>query len=121
MGGPAYDYDRRNDSRTKWPADFDGKPLFYEWTRDYVKAFHLDRRRTRSPQIDPVLPSIVFDNPMDLEFGPDGALYVLEYGDGFFAENPEAQLARIDFVRGNRTPIAEGQRRPRPAARRRSR
>jgi hypothetical protein len=47
----------------------------------------------------------VFDNPMDIEFGPDGALYVLEYGDGFFAENPDAQLARIDFVRRNRTPI----------------
>ncbi|MFD0744986.1 PKD domain-containing protein [Phytohabitans flavus] len=39
-----------------------------------------------------------------MEFGPDGALYVLEYGDGFFSENPDAQLARIDFVRGNRTP-----------------
>ena len=55
-----------------------------------------------------MLPSIVFDNPMDMEFGPDGALYVLEYGDGYFAENPEAQLARIDFIRGNRTPIAGG-------------
>jgi cytochrome c len=30
---------------------------------------------------------------------------VLEYGDGFFSENPEAQLSRIDFVRGNFTPI----------------
>jgi cytochrome c len=104
MGGPAYDFDRTNKSATKWPAEFDGLPLFYEWTRDYVKAFHLDRRN-QVTQIDPVLPSIVFDNPMDLEFGPDGALYVLEYGDGYFAENPDAQLARIDFVRGNRTPI----------------
>jgi cytochrome c len=104
MGGPAYDYDRHSRSRTKWPSYYDGLPLFYEWTRDYVKEFHLDRRH-QVRQIKPVLPSIVFDNPMDLEFGPDGALYVLEYGDGYFAENPEAQLARIDFVRGNRTPI----------------
>ena len=37
-------------------------------------------------------PRIVVDNPMDMEFGPDGALYVLEYGDGYFAENPDAQL-----------------------------
>jgi cytochrome c len=104
MGGPAYDYDRRSKSRVRWPASFDGLPLFAEWTRDYVKAFHLDRDH-QVTQIDPVLPEIVFDNPMDLEFGPDGALYVLEYGDGYFAENPEAQLARIDYVRGNRTPI----------------
>ena len=45
---------------------------------------------------------------MDAEFGPDGALYTLEYGDGFFSENPEAQLARVDFVRGGEyTPVVE--------------
>ncbi|MGK5681983.1 PQQ-dependent sugar dehydrogenase [Actinoplanes sp. URMC 104] len=104
MGGPAYDYDRRSRSPFKWPAAFDGKPLFAEWTRDYVKAFTLDRRN-QVTAIQDVLPEIVFDNPMDLEFGPDGALYVLEYGDGYFNENPDAQLARIDHVRGNRTPI----------------
>ena len=42
-----------------------------------------------------------------MEFGPDGALYVLEYGDGYFSENPEAQLVRIDYVRGNRTPVPQ--------------
>ena len=57
---------------------------------------------------------------MDIEFGPDGALYVLEYGDGYFAENPDAQLARIDFVA--RQPHADRRRSPptptRPGARR---
>ena len=104
MGGPAYVYDENNESATKWPQYYDGTPLFYEWTRDYVKGFHLDAAN-QVTSIESVLPSIVFDNPMDLEFGPDGSLYVLEYGDGYFAENPEAQLARIDYVRGNRTPI----------------
>ncbi|WP_233412968.1 PQQ-dependent sugar dehydrogenase [Nucisporomicrobium flavum] len=104
MGGPAYHYDAANPSATKWPEYYDSKPLFYEWTRDYVKGFTLgaDNQVTA---IESVLPSIVFDNPMDMEFGPDGSLYVLEYGDGYFSENPEAQLARIDYVRGNRTPI----------------
>ena len=104
MGGPAYQYDRRSRSPFKWPADFDGKPLFYEWTRDYVKALTLGRGN-QVTAIESVLPSIVFDNPMDLEFGPDGALYVLEYGDGYFAENPEAQLARVDHAPRNKTPI----------------
>ncbi|MEV6599628.1 PQQ-dependent sugar dehydrogenase [Actinoplanes sp. NPDC051346] len=104
MGGPAYDYEARNNSATKWPEHYDGKPLFYEWTRDYVKEFTLGPDNAVTA-IAPVLPSVIFDNPMDLEFGPDGALYVLEYGDGFFSENPEAQLARIDYVRGNRSPI----------------
>ncbi|MET8151982.1 PQQ-dependent sugar dehydrogenase [Actinoplanes sp. NPDC049668] len=104
MGGPAYDFDARNSSATKWPRYYDGKPLFYEWTRDYVKGFTLGPAN-QVTSIESVLPSVVFDNPMDLEFGPDGSLYVLEYGDGFFSENPDAQLARIDYVRGNRTPI----------------
>lgn len=34
-------------------------------------------------------------------------LYLLEYGDGYFAENPDAQLALVDFVRGNRTPVPQ--------------
>jgi glucose/arabinose dehydrogenase len=104
MGGPAYDFDAGSESATKWPEYYDGKPLFYEWTRDYVQEFTLGADNEVT-SIREVLPSVIFDNPMDLEFGPDGALYVLEYGDGYFAENPEAQLARIDYVRGNRSPL----------------
>ena len=51
-------------------------------------------------------PNVVLDNPMDMEFGPDNALYTLEYGTGYFAELPAAQLARIDYVRsGQYTPV----------------
>jgi PKD repeat protein len=55
-------------------------------------------------KIEDAIPTITTDGPIDAEFGPDGALYVLEYGTGYFAELPEAQLSRIDFTRGNRTP-----------------
>ena len=111
MGGPAYDFNEVSPSQTKWPAVFDGHPLFYEWTRDYVKVFELNRPNGDAlEQIHNLFPGgpngIVQDNPMDMEFGPDGALYTLEYGDGFFLETPEAQLARIDFVRnGEYTPV----------------
>ncbi len=106
MGGPAYHYDPRNRSTNKWPRYFDGVPIFYEWTRDALFEFRLDRRG-RFDQIRPLLPSIVFQNPIDMQFGPDGALYTLEYGDGYFSENPAAQLARVDFVQpGNFTPVA---------------
>ena len=104
MAGPAYDYRRAGRSRVRWPRHYDGVPLFYEWTRDYVREFRLDRSGALS-SISPVLKSFVFDNPMDMEFGPDGALYLLEYGDGYNRENPEAQLSRIDFVRGGHTPV----------------
>ena len=111
MGGPAYDFNAGSRSETKWPKVFDGQPLFYEWTRDYIKVFELNRKNgNRLAGVHNLFPGgpngITQDNPMDMEFGPDGALYTLEYGDGFFLETPEAQLGRIDFVRGNEfTPI----------------
>lgn len=109
MAGPAYDYDAkatRGSHPVAWPSYFDGKPLFYEWTRDYIKGITLEDGAITA--IDDVLASVVTDNPMDMEFGPDGALYVLEYGDGYFGENEDAQVARIDYVGvgGNRSPVA---------------
>ncbi|MER6976625.1 PQQ-dependent sugar dehydrogenase [Streptomyces carpinensis] len=103
MGGPSYVYDKHSTSPIRWPQYFDGKPLFMEWTRDQVKALSLGKNN-EIEKIEDAIPSIITDGPMDAEFGPDGALYVLEYGTGYFAELPEAQLARIDFTRGNRTP-----------------
>ena len=43
MGGPAYDFDSANRSVFRWPAYYNGVPLFYEWTRDYIKEFRLNR------------------------------------------------------------------------------
>ncbi|HEX5617630.1 MAG TPA: PQQ-dependent sugar dehydrogenase [Solirubrobacteraceae bacterium] len=108
MGGPAYDFDAQNRSVFRWPSYYNGVPLFYEWTRDYVKEFRLNRPNGgRLAEIRDVPLTGMVDNPMDMEFGPDGALYLLNYGDGFFSENPDADLARIDFVRGNHTPVVK--------------
>ena len=102
MAGPAYQFDpkvARGGKSTAWPAYYDNVPLFYEWTRDYIKEFRLDASRTEVADINDVLASFDFQNPMDIEFGPNGSLYVLNYGNGFFGQNqPGAELARVDFV-----------------------
>ena len=55
-----------------------------------------------------------------MEFGPDGALYVLDYGTGWFGGDANSALYRIEYngtgcqVAGRRWPP-----RPRPAAPRR--
>ena len=43
-----------------------------------------------------------------MEFGPNGSLYVLNYGNGFFGKNlPGAELVRIDYsAHGNPTPTS---------------
>jgi cytochrome c len=114
MGGPAMEFDRSIVSPLRWPRVFEGHPLFYEWTRDYAKVFELNRPHGNTlADIHHLFggaasqnPNVVLDNPMDMEFGPENALYTLEYGTGFFAELPAAQLARIDYVRnGQYTPV----------------
>ena len=47
---------------------------------------------------------IGFSQPMDMEFGPDGSLYVVEYGGGFFTVGPNVGLYRIDYVKGRHRP-----------------
>ncbi|MEO6452931.1 MAG: PKD domain-containing protein, partial [Ginsengibacter sp.] len=53
------------------------------------------------------LPKEIFRGPIDMDFGPDGDLYVLEYGNGYFSDNPEAQLVRIEYNSGNRKPVVQ--------------
>jgi cytochrome c len=110
MAGPAYQFDERatrGSKATAWPAYYDNVPLFYEWTRDYIKEFRLDGDRDEVVDINDVLGSFDLQNPIDIEFGANGSLYVLNYGNGFFGQNqPGAELARIDYIGegGNRAP-----------------
>ena len=47
---------------------------------------------------------------MDMMWGEDGNFYLLTYGDGFFAVNPDAALVKFSYVKGLRAPIAVRQR-----------
>ncbi|MFE4058988.1 PQQ-dependent sugar dehydrogenase [Streptomyces sp. NPDC059096] len=114
MAGPVYHYDADNPAPGKFPAYWDGKAFFGEFSQDYVAAFTLEGPDGPVSKLENVLPNSErsangippWDNPMDLEFGPDGALYVLDYGDGFFRQNPDAGLYRIDYAEGNKAPTA---------------
>jgi cytochrome c len=96
MAGPAYTY-RDDLSAVRWPAQYAGAPLFYDWARDLVRLMRLTREGALE-SIEPIAQGFQLDNPIDLEFGPDGALYALEYGDGYYAANPEARLVRVEYV-----------------------
>ena len=88
-----------------FPSSYDGKLFIAEWMRDWVNTVSFDADGALST-IEPFMPDETFSHPIELEFGPDGALYMLEYGPFWFAQHPEARLVRIDYVRGNRPPIA---------------
>ena len=41
-----------------------------------------------------------------MEFGPDGSLYVIDWGSGFNGNNADSGIFRIDYVKGARRPVA---------------
>lgn len=105
MGGPAYDFDPELDSDNKWPEYYDGVPLLYEWSRQWIKQVHLDDEGGVL-DITETVPDIDLANPMDMEFGPDGALYVLEYGSGWFGGAEDSAISRIDYSGSGDSPVA---------------
>ena len=93
------------------PAYFDGSVFFYEWSRNWIVETHLDDDG-QPLAFQRFLPRLDLSRPIDLELGPDGALYLLEWGAGFGGGNPEAALSRIAYVTGSRAPVARLQASP---------
>ncbi|KZM33815.1 ThuA domain-containing protein [Oerskovia enterophila] len=106
MAGPVYHFDEALDSDRKWPEYFSGTPLFFEWGRNFIKEFPLAADGSLLA-INPVLSSQQFLSPLDLQFGPDGALYLLEWGGGFGRDNPNSGLYRVDYAADGRAPTAQ--------------
>ena len=102
--GPVYHAADHADSPTRFPSHYDNCLFIYEWTRNWIKVVRLDDQQ-RVAGIETFLPDRPFARPIDLQFGADGALYLLEYGDTW-GVNANARLVRIDYVRGNRAPVA---------------
>lgn len=88
------------------PDLYEGELLMTDWTRDIIAAVDVDRKGELQ-RVRRVVPFVPVKRPIDLEIGPDGALYVLEYGTGFGGDNDDAQLLRIEYSEdGDLTPVA---------------
>lgn len=85
---------------TRLPDYYDGKLFIVEFMRNWVKVVTFDENNGVR-KIEPFAPQISYVLPIDARFGPDGALYVLEYGSAWFKENTDAQLSRITFNPNN--------------------
>lgn len=102
MAGPIY-YTDMWPKDTRYPDYFNKKLFIYDWIRGWIKLVTM-KENGDFDKMESFMGSTKFANPIDMELGPDGKLYILEYGSGWFAKNPDAGLARIDFNGGNRAP-----------------
>jgi cytochrome c len=104
-GGPRYEFDADLDSPAKFPASYDRHWFIGEWNNGWIKTATLDDQGTGTgvfgtPWAD------TFNRPHEMEFGPDGSLYVIDWGSGFNGNNVDSGIYRIDYVAGGRRPIA---------------
>ncbi|HEX6358437.1 ThuA domain-containing protein [Actinophytocola sp.] len=103
MGGPVYRFDPNLYNTTKFPEFYDGKNFAYEWGRGWIKTIDVGPDGQRGA-INPFFDSMDLSWPMNVEFGPDGSLYVLDYGDTWFGGSARSAVYRIDYTKGHRTP-----------------
>ena len=95
MAGPVF-YSDLYPSETRMPDYYNGKFFIYEWMRNWIMAVTLQPNGDFY-KMEPFMSSTKFAAPIDMELGPDGKLYILEYGTGWFHKNKDAGLSRIDF------------------------
>ncbi|MFG3496867.1 ThuA domain-containing protein [Streptomyces sp. NPDC047928] len=106
MGGPVYRYDAANPSPLKFPEAYDGDFFAGEFGRRWIKRIDHDTEGTGAVRsINPV--PWTGTQVMDMAFGPDGALYVLDYGTAWFGGDHNSGLYRIENATGGRSPVAE--------------
>ncbi|MBZ6226153.1 ThuA domain-containing protein [Streptomyces olivaceus] len=104
MGGPVYRYDPDLDSSVKFPEEYDGDFFAGEFGRQWIKRIEQNGDGTVASINDfPWTGTQI----MDMEFGPDGALYVLDYGLSWFQGDEHSGLYRIENAADGFTPIVE--------------
>ncbi|MEU0372960.1 ThuA domain-containing protein [Streptomyces sp. NPDC006283] len=124
MGGPVYDFDPDNTYLGKFPKAFEGKWFNYELTRKWFKTFSFQQQDQTftNPRFQPakagdlhsintVFGDMSWNQPFDADFGPDGAMYVIDFGlgsgTGRGGSNEGSGIYRIDYVGDNRLPDAK--------------
>ena len=104
-GGARYYFDEANPSETKFPRFYDGHWFIGEWNNDWIKTANLNDQGL-STGVACMAVCTGYISPMDIEFGPNGSMYVVEWGQGFAENNPDSGVYRVDYIQGARSPIA---------------
>jgi glucose/arabinose dehydrogenase len=102
MAGPIYHHDPESVGPHGLPAYFDGSFFFYEWARNWIKEVRFDDNG-RPVAMNALFPEMTFRRPMDLELGPDGRLYLIEWGNNF-GGGPNSKIVRLDYYGGRERP-----------------
>jgi cytochrome c len=121
--GPVFHFKTDFAKTGGFPEYYDNCLLFWDWQRPFIKWARLDHE-SNLLGIEPFTGAVVLANvkqnideaeakgefvirrPSDAQFGPDGCLYLVDYGETW-GVNADSKLIRISFQRGILPPIAK--------------
>src|SRR5690606_29859698 len=98
MAGPVYRYTPGAERSGGLPATFDGALFAFDFMRHWIQEVHVDEFGALQ-SVQPFLEEMEFVRPMAMDVGPDGALYLIEWGESYEGwNNDDARLVRIEYV-----------------------
>lgn len=106
MAGEFYKFRASEKAANAIPRYYDGALFVFDWMRNWVMALRFDRSEKYIGAERFMPTSGDFRRPIDLAFGPDGSMYLLEYGSVYGADNPDARLTRVEYINGQRPLVA---------------
>jgi cytochrome c len=101
VGGPVFH--RANfsaNAKRIYPSWFEGKWIVTDCVRSWISVLTPNADHTAITSLDVLLPNEKSAQPLDLDFGPSGDLYVMEYD----PRGPSGRLSKIEYNGGNRAP-----------------
>jgi len=96
--GPIYLYDGDLNSPVKLPPHFNRKWFVTDYTSSQVNVMTLDSAGNNVTAVQRIFANHTFNGPVDFRQGPDGALYVVNYGPANFAANGSASIDKITYT-----------------------
>ena len=100
IGGPIFHRaDFAADAARALPAYYEGKWLVVDYVRNWIFAITMSPGSDRVVSLERFAPRLTFLNPIDMEFAPNGDLYLVEY-----AGEPFGKISRVEYNGGNRAP-----------------
>ncbi|MDB5049628.1 MAG: hypothetical protein JWO30_2699 [Fibrobacteres bacterium] len=97
ISGPLYLYDGDLTSTVKFPPHFNRKWFVTDYTAGNLYVFDVAADGSQATGYQPFLNGTIFQGPVDFRQGPDGALYIVNYGFQNFTTGNNTSIMKISY------------------------
>ena len=104
VGGPVFHRSNFRGAKRPFPGYYEGKWIVADLSRGWIMAISM-KENGDYKSMEKFLQAYQPIEPIDIKFGPNGDLYVLEYGSNWFRKSDNSKLVSIEYNSGNRTPV----------------